>query len=161
MQALSLLEEKGLCGGWTLQGCYGAGPEGAVERFWLFLLPTFLPHAFGPRRLLRELSVDPARSSLVQDPCLPQSCPWQLPPNPTPPCLVPKSTAQPSVLQCWRFLDPSLGGGGLLARLDRSLHSLTCVIWELFIYSYYLIFNILSGTRGFLLSRGPSAFIPK
>lgn len=103
LQALRLLEEKGLCGGWTLQGCYGAGPEGAVERFWLFLLPTFLPHAFGPRRLLRELSVDPARSSLVQDPCLPQSCPWQLPPNPTPPCLVPKSTAQPSVLHAGDF----------------------------------------------------------
>lgn len=44
------------------------------------------------------------------------------------------SSAAPSPA-CWRFPDPSLGGGGLLTRLDRSLHSLTCVIWELFIYS--------------------------
>ena len=103
LQALSLLEGRKLCRGRKLQGCYRARPEGAFDKPWLLLLPTFLPNTFGPWRLLRELSLGPACSSLVQVSCLPLSCPWQLPPNPTPPGLVLISTAQPSVLHAGDF----------------------------------------------------------
>lgn len=103
LQALSLLEGRKLCRGRKLQGCYRARPEGAFDKPWLFLLPTFLPNTFGPWRLLRQLSLGTTCSSLVQVSCLPLSCPWQLPPNPTPPGLVLISIAQPSVLHAGDF----------------------------------------------------------
>lgn len=49
----------------------GWGWRELFDKPWLFLLPTFLPNAFGPWRLLRELIWGPACSSRVQVPhCL-------------------------------------------------------------------------------------------
>lgn len=68
-----------MCTGWNLQSRSRARLEGASDKPWLFWFPTILPNTFRPWRLLRELSLGPACSSLVQVPCLPLSCPWQLP----------------------------------------------------------------------------------
>lgn len=97
--------------------------------------PPFCQITSGPWRLIREPSLPLLGSSSLPTSVLPLAAATQ--PHPTWSRADVHSPA-PSPA-CWRCLDPSLGGGGLLPRLDRSLHSLTCVIWELFIYS--LIFN--------------------
>lgn len=107
------------------EGSCGAGPE-------LGIPPPHLPNT-GPGRRPPELSLEQAGEAQPAPRC---QLPARLCPALSSCRLTPPATRSPAR---WQSLDPSLGGGGLLTRLDRSLHSLTRVIWELFIYS--LIFN--------------------
>lgn len=97
---LSVCWKEGNC---AEGGSCRVGLERTFDKPWLFLLPTFLPNTFGPRRLLRGLILGPACSLLPQVPCLRMSCPWQLLPHPIPPGLAWISTAQPPVLHAGDF----------------------------------------------------------